>query len=40
MPWESPPGKFNILIGKFSYFIIKFYYRAIKKKSDKLIEKF
>ena len=27
--WPSPPGTFHILIGKFSYFIIR-YYRAIK----------
>ena len=30
---------FHILIGKFPYFIIRFYYKAIKLKTDKLIEK-
>ena len=29
-PGPSPSGTFHILIGKFPYFIIKFYYRAIK----------
>ena len=38
--WPSPPGTFHILIGKFPYFIIRFYYRAMKWKSDKLIGKF
>ena len=28
--WPSPPGTFHILIGKFSYFIIRVYHRAIK----------
>ena len=28
--WLSLPGTFCILIGKFSYFIIRFYYRAMK----------
>ena len=26
----SLPGTFHILIGKFSYFVIRFYYKAIK----------
>ena len=37
--WLSPPGTFHILIGKCSYFIIRFYYRAIKYKSDNEIGK-
>ena len=38
--WLSPPGTFHILVGKFLYFIIRFYNKTMKLKSDKLIGKF
>ena len=39
--WPSPPGTFHILIEKFPYIpYYRFYYKAIKQNSDKLIVKF
>ena len=29
-PWSSPPGTFHTFIGTFSYFIIRFYCKAMK----------
>ena len=28
--WPSPPGTFHILIGKFFFFIVRVYHKAIK----------
>ena len=35
--WPSPPGTFHILIGKFSYFVIRFLFNSSIKKSDNKI---
>ena len=37
--WPSPPGTFHILIGKFSYFVIRFLLNSSIVKSDNEIGK-
>ena len=39
LQWLSPPGTFHILIGKFSYFVIRFLLNSSMVKSDNEIGK-